>query len=386
MVSRTDNLDFRTMRYGLCTALMAGGFAYHHIENYTGRNTILYDEYLVDLGQPAGPPVELHIDLVDQADFETGVPPQFTTTCGSGDGTWTTDPALVIDGAGSLLGRASLEGGVWQLFLCTDPGDIALAPGSSYTITFNYRVVSAPPGDCYFYAVARSDADLNNSNRLAVIFDPPAGTVGQLRAEVTLGFYPSYYFLWGLKNGGSVVIDSIRIMRGRGGAFRRDFDGGIALVNATAAPITLPIEPGFHRIAGTVDPITNNGAEVSQVVLAPTDGLVLLAGPATTEPGNPEVPEAPSIPPARVFAYPNPVRISTAPAVQIAGVPAGGSVAVVTPGGRTVATLSAADPDGLWRWDFRSGHARTVAPGVYLAVVRDAEHGVVRTLRLALHR
>ena len=209
--------------------------------------------------------------------------------------------------------------------------------------------------------------------------------MGQARGEVTLGLFPGYYLHWGMKNGGTIVIDSIRIVRGRGGAFRRDFEGGIALVNPGLAPITLDLEPGLRRIAGSVDPETNNGQPVTQVVLGPEDGLVLLSGPATTEPPGGGPPATPPLAAAPIFAFPNPASLSL-PAVEIAGVPAGGSVDIFTPAGRQVATLRDGERGGAWRWNLASHHARPVAPGLYLAVVRDAETRVVRTLRLAVRR
>jgi hypothetical protein len=387
MVTRGSDTNFRLMRYGVCSALIAGVFSYHDHHDGVGQswpNLTFYDEYQVDLGQPTGPPVELGIDVVAETDFETGVPPAYSTSCGSGQGVWTTDPALVIEGNASLLGRPGGDPEVWQLFLCTNPTDIPLTPGATYTINFRYRVVTEPPGDGFFFVNARSDVDIAGSDRNAVILDPPAGTVGQARAEVTLGNYPGYYILWGLRLGGQIVIDSIQIVSGRGGCFRRDFERGIALINPTTAPVTIDVEPGFHRIDGVIDPTTNNGAAATQVTLAREDGLVLLAGAAPPE-GETPPPSPPPAPPA-YFAFPNPASMSSTPAVQIAGVPAGGSVAVVTPHGRVMRTLVKPDADGVWRWDLRTGYARPAAGGVYLAMIRDSAEEVVGTVRVALRQ
>ncbi len=114
---------------------------------------------------------------------------------------------------------------------------------------------------------ARSDVNQSASVRGVIDFDPPAGTVGEARAEVTLGNYPNYYFYWGMKNEGQIVVDSIRITKGRGGVFQREFQNGLALVNPTTTTLVIPVEPGYRRIMGTLDPITNNGLPVTQVAL-----------------------------------------------------------------------------------------------------------------------
>jgi hypothetical protein len=381
MVTRGDERNYRLMRYGVSSALVAGVFSHHESTDSTYTNSVFYDEYSADLGLPTAPPIELGMTQIGGADFEFGIPPSFSNQCGSGLGIWTQDPNLVIDGFGSLLGR---PGGTdnWQLFLCTDPDDIDLLPGATYTVTFNYRVVSEPPGDGYFFVGARSNTNINGSDRNLLILDPPAGTVGHARGEVTLGNYPDYFLLWGFRNGGQIVIDSIRIMRGQGGYFRRNFEHGIALVNPTGAPVTVPLGGVFHRIPGVVDTLTNNGATVIQVTLAPQDGLVLLNGPAT---GVAENPAAPAEPPL-FLAFPNPVPMSAAGAVQIAGVPDGGSVAIVSPLGRIIRIITEHGSDGGWRWDLKGHSARPAASGVYVAMIRDAGDRAVGALRLTLTR
>ena len=379
MMTRSTETDYRRMRYGLCSSLIAGTFGCHHANQHAGDFPILYDEYRVDLGQPFAPPVELGIDVVAETDFENGIPPSFSTGCGSGQATLTTDPALVVEGSTSLLCRPSGGPEIWQLFLCTNPTAIPLAPGATYTLSFRYRVVSAPPADGYFFAGARSDVDLNGSARNAVILNPPAGTVGEVRGTMTLGNYPGYYLLWGLRSGGEIVIDSIEILTGQGGAFRRDYENGIALVNPTQAPVTIQVGPGFHLIEGVVDPFTNTGEAVTQVTLAAEDGLVLLA-----DVGTPIIDPPAGVP--QFFAFPNPVRLSTTTEVEFAGVPLGGMIAIYSPLGRLVRALTDPAPSGALVWDLKNAGSQPVSAGVYLGKVCDAERRVVGALRLALSR
>lgn len=287
LVTRGATNNYRLMRYGLCSALVSGVFS-HHSDVSGNPNQVFYDEYAVELGQPTGEPIELGITEVAAADFESGLPPGFPGGCAFGQGTITSNPAQVIDGQVSLLGQ---PGGsqTWQLFLCSDPARVHLIAGRTYTLTFNYRIVAEPPGDGYFYAGTRSNTNQTASNRNIIIIDTPAGTLGEARGDVTLGNYSGYYLYWGLKNGGQIVIDSIRLIEGQGGAFRRDFEAGIALVNPTSAPFTVPLGGTYSRLNGTVDPNTNNGEATSEVTLAAEDGLVLLRR-GTTGIGEEEVP------------------------------------------------------------------------------------------------
>lgn len=60
------------------------------------------------------------------------------------------------------------------------------------------------------------------------------------------------------------------------GVWRRDFDGGIALVNPTDAPVTVTLEPGFKKFAGKQDAETNDGRPVTELTLPKKDGIILV--------------------------------------------------------------------------------------------------------------
>jgi hypothetical protein len=61
--------------------------------------------------------------------------------------------------------------------------------------------------------------------------------------------------------------------------YRRDFTNGTVLLNASGSTQTVNVGAGYHRIAGTQDRVTNSGAAVTTVTLAPQDGLLLVRGP-----------------------------------------------------------------------------------------------------------
>jgi hypothetical protein len=380
-VTRSTEQDFRLMRFGLTTALIGGFFSFHYAEEHSWPNPIFYDEYGANLGQPVGEPIELGLDVIGGAEFETGLPPNFPGSCGTGIPQWTTAPNLVIDGVGSLRGLPGSGPSIWRIFMCSNPSALPLTAGQTYTLTFRYRVVAEPPGTGFFFVGARSDQNQSASDRSMMHFDPPLGTLDEARAEVTLGPYSNYYFYFGMNQGGEIVIDSIQVVRGRGGAFRRNFEHGLALVNPSSTPITLDLEPGFRRIAGHVNPLYNTGQPVTQITLAPEDGIVLLREPAGIPPEDP-----PSSPPAPevVVAYPNPVPLTQGDPAVVNGVPAGGSVTIVSATGRHIRRI--AGDQGRCAWDLRSARGTRAAPGVYLVIVRDAAEKQVGSTRLTLAR
>jgi hypothetical protein len=381
-VTRSTEQDFRLMRFGLTTALIGGSFSFHYAEEHSWPNPIFYDEYAANLGLPVGEPIELGIDVVAAANFETGLPPTFPGSCGSGVAQWTTDPNLVIDGVGSLRATPGSGQSIWKIFLCSNPANLPLTSGQTYTLTFRYRVVTEPPGTGFFFVGARSDQNLAGSDRAMINFDPPAGSVGEVRADVTLGPYSGYYFYLGMNQGGQIIVDSIQVLRGRGGAFRRDFEHGMALVNPTNAALTLNVEPGFRRLAGTVNPGFNNGQPVTQITLGAEDGIVLLREPAGIPPGEP--PPSPPPAPGVIVAYPNPVPMTQGDPAVVNGVPAGGSVTIVNLAGRHIRRIEG--DQGRCAWDLKSDRGTRAAPGVYLVIVHDAAHRRVGTTRLTLSR
>ena len=81
---------------------------------------------------------------------------------------------------------------------------------------------------------------------------------------------------------GPVWVDSVYAFRGvDANVFKREFQRGLAIANATPKPRTVVVGPGYRRIAGTQDPAVNNGQAVTQVTIPPYDGLVLIKTGAT---------------------------------------------------------------------------------------------------------
>lgn len=60
------------------------------------------------------------------------------------------------------------------------------------------------------------------------------------------------------------------------GVWRRDFKQGLVLVNSTKQSQEVDLGGEYEKLSGTQDPNTNDGSFVSEITLAPQDGIVLL--------------------------------------------------------------------------------------------------------------
>lgn len=74
----------------------------------------------------------------------------------------------------------------------------------------------------------------------------------------------------------NISLDSVFVFNGNANVFRRDFDRGSVIANATPAPVTVTLGGGYRRIKGRQDPI-NNGAVLPDTVTIPAwDALFAL--------------------------------------------------------------------------------------------------------------
>ncbi len=60
------------------------------------------------------------------------------------------------------------------------------------------------------------------------------------------------------------------------GSWRRNYQGGIVLVNPGDASVTIPLGGTYKKIAGTQDRVVNDGSFVTAVTIPAKDGIVLL--------------------------------------------------------------------------------------------------------------
>ncbi|MFB1501996.1 hypothetical protein, partial [Thiocapsa sp. N5-Cardenillas] len=73
-----------------------------------------------------------------------------------------------------------------------------------------------------------------------------------------------------------IWLDEIYLFEGDANVFRRDFDNGLVVVNATPEPISVALGSRYHRIAGTGQDPINNGEELDKVTIPPYDGAIMV--------------------------------------------------------------------------------------------------------------
>lgn len=299
-----ESRDYQRMRLGLTTVLMGNGFfGYDYVDNTTAP--VWFDEYAVGangvaimstaakgyLGQPLGAAAEITLDseLVTLVDFETV--PELPQGFYLGQfPAFTSDPDLVIDGIGSVVMDSTQLVGIEQrTLLFTTPLEYPLEAGETYHVSVDYRVLDFDPenfGEALF-VIERAALNGPEISTLggAALFDAESGMTGTVRLPFVAP-HPDVQMFISMTERGRVVFDNIRVTKGAGGIYRRDFENGVVLVNPTPEPLFVPQtdvagpleRTNIRRIVGTQDPAVNSGAPVtSGITIPPADGIVLLA-------------------------------------------------------------------------------------------------------------
>ena len=279
--------NYRKMRFGLTTALLNDGYyAYEMNTNGHGALCLMwFDEYdnagaqRGYLGQPLGAAtrtgnVSLGSDMLTGGNFESQADlDAWDLWADTGYAA-----TAAIDTTAAPVGSAAVkvdvtqtQGTDWQVSLSFAP--VSVISGTEYTLSFwakadrsrnltAWAQQSADPWESYF-----------NIDTIALTtdwqyFEIPVIAAGtDATAEFSFGFGESL---------GTVWLDDVRLQTGNRDVWRRDFSGGISLVNATNVTQTVPLNGTFRKINGTQDPAVNDGSLVSEVEIPPRDGIILL--------------------------------------------------------------------------------------------------------------
>jgi hypothetical protein len=280
--------NYRKMRFGLTTALLNNGFFnFLNGDQYAPDGLMWFDEYdnagagRGYLGQPLGPAAP-----VDLASFTptTVVSTGFNSYAYSDLGIWnlqtntgyaasrvidTSNPA---DGPGSLRVNVTETKGIdWMVSLVAHP--IIVTEGTNYTLSFRARadhplpisVWSQQNHDPWTTWINFSSVPLTTEWQQYTLTARSIGSDTQAKLIFALG-----------KTTGKIWLDDVLLQTTKPDVYRRDFEHGIVLVNASADPVTIPLNGTFKKIAGTQDRSVNDGSMVTSVTVPPQDGIILL--------------------------------------------------------------------------------------------------------------
>ena len=279
-------LDYRLIRFGLCSALLAGT---HYSYEIGGTPKVLpwFDEYDGGglgrgyLGQPLGA-------------ARDAIPPLTTADLFDGDGAFDSavqlgawslwaDPGYsatkshdtVQKAVGTSSAKVSITqsaGTTWKVQM---RHSVALESGKPYTLTFKARAdrpltvgahVDRVGGATYARYLDFGIVALDGQWRTFEIPATSSGSDAAAGLRLNVG-----------EKVGTVWLDDVKLQQGtRRDVLRRDFEGGVALVNATDQTVSVDLGGTFRKIKGTQAPSVNDGSLVTAVTLPPKDGIVLL--------------------------------------------------------------------------------------------------------------
>ncbi|XID93037.1 hypothetical protein ACF3MZ_00410 [Paenibacillaceae bacterium WGS1546] len=161
----------------------------------------------------------------------------------SPSGTGTTPGLLTPDPARSVTGIAvyaeGTTGSANKDFLRTDELRLRLKPNASYTVRFRYKVVGALSD--YGYFVARSAAGGTSADRGTLTLTGTPGAVYSAQSDFTLGNETDYALSWGIRNGGSIAIDEIVVVKDGVELYREDFEPEAAWTDDHQEPVRLAL-------------------------------------------------------------------------------------------------------------------------------------------------
>lgn len=273
--------DYRKMRFGLTTALLNDGFFSYEM-NTNGHGSLClmwFDEYdnagagRGYLGQPIGPAYPVYADQAGEVIFQSSL--QDDTALEDWE-LWPDDSIgnaaiLSLNDGATRSDISAANGENWQVSLISPA--IEMEEGVQYTLTFS----------------ARADVERPLSSWIQMDRDP--WTTWMYFSDVTLTPTWQQFTLSGISGGsdtsaqlifgmgqqtGKVWIKDVTLTRNGLLVFRRDFTGGVVIVNASAQPQTIDLGGTYVKIDGTQDRSVNDGSTVTSVTVGAYDGVILL--------------------------------------------------------------------------------------------------------------
>ena len=223
-----------------------------------------------------GSPLGVYTRIYDAASFD---PSQSLITPGTFDSDlngWSgTNVSINRDTSSARDGTASLKTSTLQSYNSNLSGaqvkgpTASLTKGTSYTLVFSAksdvpRVIKASVGN-------HGEQFLTGTTwrRYIMAFQAPA--TGSQRISFAMGEETS-----------PISLDSVYLFEGDPNVFRRDFQNGIVVANATPYPQYVTLGGTFQRIKGSQDPTVNNGATVTAVTIDPWDAAILVRPKGST--------------------------------------------------------------------------------------------------------
>lgn len=331
----TNNANFR---FGFGATLLGDG--YYGRQNSDAHPDPWFDEYAVDttegsatyghaiasntqdesevrahkgwLGRPLAPRTRIYDEdafattnnMISNGSFESGTTGWLMKNVDVTIDTYTKRvgaQALKINGHSSYqkaVGGATVRG-----------TSINLIAGQQYTISFMARSIEPRTLFVGLDWSANMGSYLLTPTWTRIVYTMTAENSGTFRPVFSMG-----------REDTAMWLDDVQVFRGDPNLFRRDYEKGIVVVNATTKWQTVDLDGSFQRIKGTGQDSINNGLTVTSINLAPNDAAILVRPESTPVPTPAPTPEPAPTPAPAPTPEPAPAP-APAPAPQPAPTP-----------------------------------------------------------------
>jgi len=248
---------YPNMRFGLATTLMNDGFFIFDFGDVSSPVSWWYDEYNFNLGQAAAPAQQLGTpassNMLSNGSFESGLTSWNFSVSNDGLAAAT----VSVDNSTAESGQNSVHvdvtsPGTQTYHIDLEQDGLSLIAGSEYQVSFWAKSdiplqvgVGMQGGSPSYanYGLNTAVAVVTGWNHYSVSFTSNA-TASDGRLEFCMGGLP-----------GNIWLDNVQLVSSPERMYRRDFTGGVVLLNGTTTPQTFTLEPGFNRFTGSQAPL-----------------------------------------------------------------------------------------------------------------------------------
>jgi len=365
--ARSDEFE-RHKRFTFASALLGDGF--YSLDRAPTTHAALWwepeyapgEESSGYLGMPRGSGKRVRAttgaNLIANGGFEAPFESPWSFQAASGLAGVRLDAQQFSGGAPSVRIDITRADATFAVKLAFHP--VRVEAGRSYTLRFSARATTSQEVRIHLYSEDCPNARCLGETRLWIgkswkRYEYSFTSTGS--ADAGLDFF--------FGSPGTVWIDDVSLHPGDTSVFRRDFDRGIALVNATADTVTVDLGTTFQHLQVAGSPLYD-GARVRFETLAPWDGRILLRASSSRK-ADPAAP----ITTAFMLTGNLPMRESVGILFGIETLTEA-RLNVHDVAGRRVRTLIAgplAAGTHTFTWDRRDALGRRVASGVYFVTL-----------------
>lgn len=230
--------DYPRMRLGLLTTLMTDAYYAYDFGTVWYGLPLWYAEYDAPLGEALGPARQV---------FD--VPPTTVYGWRAGEPTrgLVLDAPTRVDAAGLVADVADPAAG-WARVWGTDPAVVRFEPGRTYEVEFDCEITTAASGTFQFnLRTARGGWEHHDKGIEAR--QGPSGSTWQVRALVVPDDFDDYSAEVHLNGSGAIRLTRVKVTEVGAYYWRRDFEGGVALLNGLARPVSVALDAPLRRLA-----------------------------------------------------------------------------------------------------------------------------------------